>query len=63
MRVAKVGGLDIDVVAYPDIAVDPGVIKAPLLSRSYAQRFRIGGAKELRIDSSARSPGSEAEGA
>jgi predicted amidohydrolase YtcJ len=43
--VAKAGGLDIDVVAYPDIAVDPGVIKAPLLSRSYAQRFRIGGAK------------------
>jgi predicted amidohydrolase YtcJ len=43
--VAKAGGLDIDVVAYPDIAVDPGIIKAPLLSRSYAQRFRIGGAK------------------
>ena len=43
--VAKAGGLDIDVVAYPDIAVDPGVIKAPLLSRIYAQRFRIGGAK------------------
>jgi predicted amidohydrolase YtcJ len=43
--VAKAGGLDIDVVAYPDIAVDPGVIKAPLLSRSYTQRFRIGGAK------------------
>lgn len=43
--VAKAGGLDIDVVAYPDIAVDPGVIKAPLLSRTYTQRFRIGGAK------------------
>lgn len=43
--VAKAGGLDIDVVAYPDIAVDPGIIKAPLLSRAYTQRFRIGGAK------------------
>lgn len=43
--VAKAGALDIDVVAYPDIAVDPGIIKAPLLSRSYTQRFRIGGAK------------------
>jgi predicted amidohydrolase YtcJ len=43
--VARAGGLDIDVVAYPDIAVDPGIIKAPLLSRSYTQRFRIGGAK------------------
>lgn len=43
--VAKSGGLDIDVVAYPDIAVDPGVIKAPLWSRRYAQHFRIGGAK------------------
>jgi hypothetical protein len=43
--VAKAGGLDIDVVAYPDIAVDPGIIKAPLLSRRYTQRFRIGGAK------------------
>lgn len=43
--VAKAGGLDIDVVAYPDIAVDPGLIKAPLLSRTYAQHFRIGGAK------------------
>lgn len=43
--VAKAGQLDIDVVAYPDIAVDPGLIKAPLLSRTYANRFRIGGAK------------------
>jgi len=39
------------VVAYPDIAVDPGIIKAPLLSRTYAQRFRIGGAK-LTLDGS-----------
>ena len=44
-EVAKAGGLDIDVVAYPDIAVDPGVIKAPLLSKTYADHFRIGGAK------------------
>jgi len=43
--VARAGGLDIDVVAYPDIAVDPGVIKAPLWSRRYARHFRIGGAK------------------
>jgi predicted amidohydrolase YtcJ len=43
--VARAGGLDIDVVAYPDIAVDPGVIKAPLWSRSYTRHFRIGGAK------------------
>ncbi len=43
--VARAGELDIDVVAYPDIAVDPGVIKAPLLSRSYAHHLRIGGAK------------------
>jgi predicted amidohydrolase YtcJ len=43
--VAKAGGLDIDVVAYPDIAADPQVIKAPLLSRQYSGHFRIGGAK------------------
>ena len=43
--VAKSGKLDIDVVAYVDIASDAGAIKAPWLSRSYAQHFRIGGAK------------------
>jgi predicted amidohydrolase YtcJ len=49
--VAKAGKLDIDVVAYPDIAVDPQIIKAPLWSRSYNQHFRIGGAK-LTLDGS-----------
>jgi predicted amidohydrolase YtcJ len=49
--VAKAGGLDIDVVAYPDIASDSGAIKAPLLSRNYAKHFRIGGAK-LTLDGS-----------
>ena len=42
--VAKAGGLDIDVVAYPDMVSDPQVIKAPLLSRQYSGHFRIGGA-------------------
>lgn len=48
---AKSGKLDIDVVAYPDIAVDAAIIKAPLLSRSYTRHFRIGGAK-LSLDGS-----------
>lgn len=48
---AKAGKLDIDVVAYPDIATDAASIKAPLLSRSYTQHFRIGGAK-LSLDGS-----------
>jgi hypothetical protein len=43
--VAKAGGLDIDVVAYPDMVSDPQTIKAPLLSRQYSGHFRIGGAK------------------
>jgi predicted amidohydrolase YtcJ len=43
--VAKAGGLDIDVVAYPDISVDPGIIKAPLWSRTYTNHFRLGGGK------------------
>ncbi len=43
--VAKSGKLDIDVVAYPDIAEAAGTIKAPWLSRSYNQHFRVGGAK------------------
>jgi predicted amidohydrolase YtcJ len=43
--VAKSGQLDIDVVAYPDISSDVEAIKAPWLSRSYSQHFRIGGAK------------------
>jgi predicted amidohydrolase YtcJ len=43
--VAKSGQLDIDVVAYPDIAEAADTIKAPWLSRSYNRHFRIGGAK------------------
>lgn len=43
--VAKSGKLDIDVVTYVDIASDVGAIKAPWLSRSYNQHFRVGGAK------------------
>jgi predicted amidohydrolase YtcJ len=40
--VAKSGKLDIDVVAYPDIATDAEAIKP---TRHYAQHFRVGGAK------------------
>jgi predicted amidohydrolase YtcJ len=43
--VAQSGKLDIDVVAYPDIATDAEAIKAPWLSRDYKQHFRVGGAK------------------
>jgi predicted amidohydrolase YtcJ len=43
--VARSGKLDIDVVAYPDIATDAEAIKAPWLSRNYSQHFRVGGAK------------------
>jgi predicted amidohydrolase YtcJ len=43
--VAKSGALDIDVVAYPDIAAAAESIKAPWLSRSYTRHFRVGGAK------------------
>ena len=49
--VAKSGKLDIDVVAYPDIATDSEAIKAPWLSRDYKQHFRVGGAK-LTLDGS-----------
>ncbi len=48
---AKAGGLEIDVVAYPDMAADPDIIRAPLLSRQYTGKFRIGGAK-LTLDGS-----------
>jgi predicted amidohydrolase YtcJ len=40
--VAKSGKLDIDVVAYPDIATDAEAIKP---TRDYNRHFRIGGAK------------------
>lgn len=49
--VAKSGKLDIDVVAYPDITVGVDAMKAPWLSRSYSDHFRIGGIK-LTLDGS-----------
>ena len=49
--VAKSGKLDIDVVAYPDITVGIDAMKAPWLSRSYSDHFRIGGIK-LTLDGS-----------
>ncbi|WP_029158469.1 amidohydrolase [Comamonas testosteroni] len=49
--VAKAGKLDIDVVAYPDITVGAEAMKAPWLSRTYANHFRIGGIK-LTLDGS-----------
>lgn len=49
--VARDGKLDIDVVAYPDITVGVQAMKAPWLSRSYTQHFRIGGIK-LTLDGS-----------
>lgn len=49
--VAKSGKLDIDVVAYPDITVGEGAMKAPWLSRTYANHFRLGGIK-LTLDGS-----------
>ncbi|WP_288843169.1 amidohydrolase [uncultured Deefgea sp.] len=43
--------LKLDVVAYPDIQGARDVIKAPYLSRSYRNGFRVGGAK-LNLDGS-----------
>ncbi|SNT33994.1 amidohydrolase [Tropicimonas sediminicola] len=48
--VAEHDGLDIDVVAYPDVLVDRDYI-AETHSRDYANRFRVAGAK-LTIDGS-----------
>ncbi len=48
--VAKDEGIDIDVVTYPDVLVDRDFIRAAH-SRSYTNRFRVGGAK-LTIDGS-----------
>jgi len=42
---SKRGDLNIDVVAYPEITASADVIKPPLLSRSYTNHFRVGGAK------------------
>jgi len=49
-RVADAGRLPIDVVAYGDVLVDREAVAASV-SRSYANRFRVGGAK-LTIDGS-----------
>ena len=49
--VAKEGGLKMDVVAYPDIQGAVGAIRPPLLSSTYSNHFRIGGAK-LNLDGS-----------
>jgi len=43
--VAESGGLDIDVVAYPDIQGAAATMKGPWLSPTYIQHFRIGGIK------------------
>jgi predicted amidohydrolase YtcJ len=48
--VADAGGLDIDVVSYPDVLVDRDMI-AQKASRDYKNRFRVAGAK-LTIDGS-----------
>jgi hypothetical protein len=49
-QVADAGGLQIDVVTYPDVLVDRDFIKANI-SPAYTNRFRVGGAK-LTIDGS-----------
>ncbi len=50
-EMARSGGLDIDVVAYPDVTMAAGSIKAPWYSRTYRSHFRIGGIK-LTLDGS-----------
>jgi predicted amidohydrolase YtcJ len=45
------GRLNIDVVAYPDIIDGASAIKPPLLSRTYTNHLRVGGAK-LNLDGS-----------
>jgi predicted amidohydrolase YtcJ len=49
--VAKEGKLPIDVVAYADIATAAEALSGPLHTKTYQQRFRIGGAK-LNLDGS-----------
>ncbi len=49
-QVADEGGLEIDVVTYPDVLVDRDFIKENV-SRDYVNRFRVAGAK-LTIDGS-----------
>jgi predicted amidohydrolase YtcJ len=48
---SELGLLPIDYIAYPDIVTASDQIRAPLLARTYRNRFRIGGAK-LTIDGS-----------
>lgn len=48
---ASRGMLTADVVAYPDVLTATDVVVPPLLSRTYANRFRVGGVK-LSIDGS-----------
>ena len=50
-RVADSGKLLIDLVAYPDIQGAAGAIQPPLLSSTYSNHFRVGGAK-LNLDGS-----------
>jgi hypothetical protein len=49
--VADSGRLPIDVIAYPDVLAFEDAIAEPWLSRTYRNRFRLGGAK-LTIDGS-----------
>lgn len=49
--VADQGRLAIDVIAYPDVLAFKDAIAAPWLSKTYRNRFRVGGAK-LTIDGS-----------
>ena len=51
VAMAGASALPIDVVAYPLILDDPGLIVTPLLGRNYSGRFRVGGGK-LVIDGS-----------
>jgi predicted amidohydrolase YtcJ len=50
---AEAGAFKIDIVAYPDIATvgDAPILHGPLMSRSYANHFRLGGVK-LTLDGS-----------
>jgi predicted amidohydrolase YtcJ len=50
-EVAREKGLKIDVAAYPDMQQAGSAIKAPLLSPTYANHFRVAGAK-LSLDGS-----------
>ena len=50
-KVASEGGLNMDLVAYPDIQGAANVIRPPLHSKTYTDHFRIGGAK-LSLDGS-----------